>query len=394
MLLKSMGWVKKKMKDNNRLEYDVIDTPDKLKRLAERLETETAVGIDLEADSMFHFREKVCLIQMASENFAAVIDPLRTPDLSVLRPFFADPNKKKVLHGADYDVRSLHRDFDIKLRNLFDTELASRFLGVRESGLEAVLSANFGVQLDKSFQKKDWSKRPLPAEMVDYAARDVIYLVPLADMLEKELAEKGRLGWVREECDYLSQVRAAPLNNAPLFKKFKGAGRMRPRDLAVLENILKLRLDIAEKRDRPPFKVMGNKAIAGVVDARPNTLKDLKNVDYLSKKQVDAFGRDLLSAVRDALSLPETDLPTYPRRRPDHGAGPPGVIKSLKKWRTARADALDMDPGLICNNALIGVLAAERPKTPDDLDGVADMKEWQKKTFGRDIVKVINNGRA
>ena len=171
--------------------YKIIDTFDALKNLARTIDTEKTIGVDLEADSMYHFKEKVCLIQMAAPGINVVIDPLMVRDLSPLKPIFKRRVVCKIFHGADYDVRSLYRDFDITINNLFDTELASRFLGYSETGLEAVLKNKFDVALDKKFQRKDWSRRPLPLDMISYAAKDARYLLPLAQILTGELEELG-----------------------------------------------------------------------------------------------------------------------------------------------------------------------------------------------------------
>jgi len=119
-----------------------------LKKALKSIETEKRVGFDLEADSMYHFSEKVCLLQVASKNTAFVIDTLKLRDLSLLKPLFLRNDVIKIFHGADYDVRSLFRDFGIEIKNLFDTELASRFLGIKETGLEAVLKGRFNVKQD------------------------------------------------------------------------------------------------------------------------------------------------------------------------------------------------------------------------------------------------------
>ena len=161
--------------------------------LADRRMSHGAVAVDLEADSMHHFEEKVCLIQLGTDRACHIVDPLAVGDLSDLKPLFADPNVVKILHGADYDVRSLYRDFSIIVENLFDTELAARFLGYEATSLEAVLARHFGVALDKKFQKKDWSVRPLPDEMITYAADDVRYLVMLYEELKTALEKKGRM---------------------------------------------------------------------------------------------------------------------------------------------------------------------------------------------------------
>jgi ribonuclease D len=142
--------------------YQFIDTLTGLEDFAKSLEEVRSVAVDLEADSMYHFQEKVCLLQMASGTASVVIDPIQIKDMSSLKPLFFNRKIKKVFHGADYDVRSLYRDFDIQINNLFDTQAASMFLGYKETGLNAVLKKKFGISLNKKYQKKDWSVRPLP----------------------------------------------------------------------------------------------------------------------------------------------------------------------------------------------------------------------------------------
>ncbi|MDY0378799.1 MAG: ribonuclease D, partial [Desulfobacterales bacterium] len=155
------------MMDSLQLDYRIVDTFEDLQRVAEGFETQRSVAVDLEADSMYHFQERVCLIQMASRNLSVVIDPLKIGDLSPLRSVFENPRIQKIFHGADYDVRSLYRDFSFNINQMFDTQVACRFLGIRQTGLDAVLQERFGIRLDKKYQKKDWSRRPLPPEMIE-----------------------------------------------------------------------------------------------------------------------------------------------------------------------------------------------------------------------------------
>ncbi|KPJ78777.1 MAG: hypothetical protein AMJ54_02315, partial [Deltaproteobacteria bacterium SG8_13] len=245
----------------------IIASASEIARLVRSVGKTGRLAVDLEADSMYHFQERVCLLQMATDRHQAVIDPLSIEDLSALKPMFNNPRLQKVFHGADYDVRSLYRDFQIEIRNLFDTQLASRFVGLKETGLEAVLQARFGVNLDKKYQRKDWSQRPLPPEMIAYAANDVRYLIELAEMLEEELRAKARLAWVQEECEHLSRVGPVHNGKEPLFLNFKGAGRLSPRSLAVLEALLQLRVALARKKDRPLFKVFSNKSLLTLATA-------------------------------------------------------------------------------------------------------------------------------
>ncbi|RPI98524.1 MAG: ribonuclease D, partial [Desulfobacteraceae bacterium] len=279
------------MSKDESLRHDIVTSPAELEVLADALEREAVIGVDLEADSMFHFQERVCLLQIAIPGRNVVVDTVALSDLSALRPVFRDPAIKKVFHGADYDVRSLYRDFDIRINNLFDTQLACCFLGFKETGLEAVLKNLFAVTLNKKFQRKDWSRRPLPKEMLDYAVSDVRYLAPLTEQLEQELQEKGRLTWVAEECRILSKVRPSVSDGAPLFLNCKGAGRLDPRGLAVLEELLAFRRHIAREKDRPLFKVFSLETLLALANARPAHAADLEKAAVLSPAQMERYGR-------------------------------------------------------------------------------------------------------
>ena len=374
--------------------YKVINTSDALKNLALTIENEKTIGVDLEADSMYHFKEKVCLIQMATRRINVVIDPLMIDDLSPLKSVFKNRGIRKIFHGADYDVRSLYRDFDIMINNLFDTELASRFLGYSETSLEAVLKNKFDVILDKKFQRKDWSRRPLPHDMMAYAAKDVRYLLPLAQMLTGELDKLERLGWVQEECEYLSNVRPNTNNSDPLYLHFKGAGKLEPRSLAVLETLLQFRRQIAQKKDRPLFRIFGSRSLLELAEKKPLNLKQLEESRALSIKQISMYGRGVIAAINHAMQIKPKELPVYPRKKsPRVPLVVAGRVRALKDWRDQQTDRLAIDPALICTKALMSAIAQRKPRSVSDLNTIKEMRNWQINEFGQDIVQVMKKVR-
>lgn len=370
--------------------YLKINSLTDLEKFAGQLEKQRIIGVDLEADSMYHFKEKVCLIQIATQHATAVIDPLQVKNLSVLKPVFRRGDIQKVFHGADYDVRSLYRDFKININNLFDTELACRFLGFKESGLDAVLTKRYNVHLNKKYQRKDWSKRPLPEEMIDYAAADVHYLIPLAKSLQQELKHKGRLSWVQEECAHLSKVRPATNDAGPLFLGFKGAGKLDPRSLAALEALLRLRKKIAQHHDQPLFRIMGNKSILTIAETRPQSIKKLLKTEALGSKQIERYGKDVVAAVKTALRIPAKDLPKYPRKTaPMVPAIVAKRVKELRRWRDRLAKKLEIDPSIICTKALISAIAVQKPVGLSGLSRIKELKTWQANGFGDDIIGIL-----
>jgi ribonuclease D len=374
--------------------HKIIDTFDALANLVAMIEDDKIIGVDLEADSMYHFKEKVCLIQIASRGINAVIDPLMIQDLSPLKPLFKKAEIQKIFHGADYDVRSLYRDFRITINNLFDTELASRFLGYSETSLEAVLKNKFEVILDKKYQRKDWSKRPLPQDMISYAAKDVRYLLPLAESLSTELENKSRLHWVMEECEYLSKVRANTNNTDPLYLHFKGAGKLDPRSLAVLESLLQYRRKIAQKKDVPLFRIFSSQTLLELAEIKPLNLKKLENTEILSHRQISMYGSKIIQTINDAMQIAPKNLPVYPRKKsPKVPLVVAGRVKALKQWRDARAAKLEVDPALVCTKSLIGTIALQKPRKISDLAAIPELKNWQRKEFGHEIVQLMNQLR-
>jgi len=368
----------------------IIETSSELKDVLINIKEEKKIGFDLEADSMHHFPEKVCLLQVATKNNIFVIDTIKLKDLSLLKPIFSDKDITKIFHGADYDVRSLFRDFNIEINNLFDSELASRFLGVRETGLEAVIRHRFNVFLEKKFTKRDWSKRPLIDDMLYYAVDDVRYLVTLSEILEKELYDIGRLSWVREECDILCRVRPDANNGEPLFLKFKGAGKLRQENLAVLEALLGFRKEVALKKDVPFFKIIGNASLLKLAETRPDSINKIINTNALSKKQMDIYGKELLSIIHKAMKMPQGMLPVYPKKKAY--AIPTAAlqrIEVIKTWRDKKAEKLNIDPGLLLNKALITAIGIDNPGSFSELEQISGMKNWQRSELGEEIISIL-----
>ncbi|MCP4114814.1 MAG: ribonuclease D [Desulfobacteraceae bacterium] len=372
------------------IEYTLISDDADLTTRCDLLKTEKELAFDLEADSMHHFKEKVCLIQVADSTDSFLVDPLAINDLSALGPVFEDPAITKVFHGADFDIRSLDRDFNIHINNLFDTEIACRFLGIQKRSLAALLEKHFGLHVDKRFQKTDWSIRPLSKEMISYSVNDVAYLLELRQILTKRLTDAGRLAWAEEEFEIQTRVRYENNGNDPLFLKFKGAGKMGRRSLAVLEKLLKLRQKIANEKDRPLFKVMGSESITQMATSRPESLNQLKQTRALSPRQLDMYGNHCVKAITQGLELPEKELPVYPRRRtPGVAMEVPERIRALKQMRISASNRTGIEPGVLINNTLITAIAIAAPKNIDDLKQVNGIRNWQMEALTDDILRTL-----
>lgn len=368
----------------------ILTTTEQVAELASKLQQEQVIAVDLEADSMHNYQEKVCLLQFSTAAETVLLDPLADVELEPLKPVLVDPQVRKIFHAADYDIRCLARDFDIEIKGLFDTMISSQFLGEEKFGLADVLRKYFAVELDKQYQRADWSKRPLSEGMIRYAGEDTCHLHRLAELLEQKLIEKGRLEWVQEEFALLEQVRFA-VHEGPLFLRFKGAGTLDRRQLAVLEALLQWRDAEAQRRDCPLYKVLGNKSLLHLAKLKPTGRSKLQEVEGLSPRLIDRYGGKLLQQVTMALDLPEAELPLYPRgerRQKD-----PQVEKRmtrLKDWRKKTAAKLELDPGVLINNVLLDELARKQPQSEAELAGISLLKNWQRNVLGEGILRVLN----
>jgi ribonuclease D len=186
-------------------EPSYIDTARGADRFLAAVEQSTTVAVDTEGASFHRFVDRIYLLQMSTREITAVLDPLAIGKPAALGRILESDTIEKVFHDADYDLRLLHQDYAWNTRKLFDTRVASQLLGIRAFGLAALLERSFGLKLDKKHQRADWSMRPLPKDMLDYASQDTMYLLELRDRLAGELETAGRWSWAQEEFERLGE---------------------------------------------------------------------------------------------------------------------------------------------------------------------------------------------
>jgi ribonuclease D len=251
---------------------EIVASEPALRALVERLQREPEIAVDTEADSFYHYQESVCLIQVTAGARDFLIDPLAGIDLAPFGRVLADPARIKVFHDGEYDVLLLKRQFGFSFANLFDTRVAAAALGVEMPGLASVLAAHFGVELDKSLQRSDWSARPLTSKQIEYARLDTHYLLALMHAQRAELEERERAVVVAGEYQRLENL-AAPARafDPDEFVRLKGARALSLQRMQVLRELFVLRDDLARRRDVPPFKVLGNNLLIEIARRSPRS---------------------------------------------------------------------------------------------------------------------------
>lgn len=359
--------------------------------LGARLQGSRAIGLDTEADSLYHHREKVCLIQLATDRGEALlVDPLAVRELQPLGAALADAGVVKVLHGADYDVTSLKRDFGFTILRVFDTMLASRFLGLPEVGLQAVLRNELGVELSKSSQKDDWSMRPLTSLQERYALDDVRHLLALYERLSDTLRAQGRLAWVEEESAAVAALEPARRGRDPDgWLRIKGSRRLSPRQQAVLREMHEWRESLAEATDVPAFRIVSPQALLALAQTPPREERQVERMPGLPR-MAKQRAKELVAAAERAAALPDDRLPRVPRERPP--VVPPAMkrrVDALRAWRTEAAKRLAVDVSVVLPQRLLDKVAEAAPRDASGLARVEGLRRWRVSELGAEMLAVL-----
>jgi ribonuclease D len=267
-----------------------------LEELCVQLAQEPVIALDTEGNSFHDYADRVCLIQIGIPGREIILDPLAVkPD--PLAPILANPEHLLVVHGGDFDVRSLRRDFGFSFGRMFDTMLAAQTLGLRELGLAALIRARQGIELTKAQQRSDWGRRPLRPEQVSYAAADVRFLLSLQLGLELDLIATGKRALAEIQFEKLRHLVARPKQFDPEgFFKMRGARSLDEPNRRVLRALWVGREEMARSLDRPPFKVIGESVMLEVARRLPATPQELRAIPGVSDQVVRGLFEEIARA--------------------------------------------------------------------------------------------------
>ncbi|MFC1961921.1 ribonuclease D [Chloroflexota bacterium] len=336
------------------------------------------IALDTESNSFHRYPEQLCLIQINTHHKVYIIDTIVLREITSLKEVLADASTIKIVHGADYDIRSLDRHYGFRIRNLYDTNIAARFAGLTRVGLADLIEDLLGVTISKSkrLQRADWGQRPLSAEALDYAAVDVCYLFALREILEQRLRTLGRTAWVAEECARLEGVRYTAPCLETAYLSVKGAKDLDGRGLAILRSLFLFREEEARRQNRPPFYIVPNATLVSLAMNPPATLSKVTGIGHTGMQR---FGRGLQKAICDGLAAPSIRRPhPVPVDRFSHKQIQ--RLTRLKDWRAALGASLSLDPSLLWPMASLERLA----KAPDSIClelTSPDIRRWQRDRF-------------
>jgi len=364
------------------LPIELVDQSARFNTAIQEIMSSSVIALDTESNSFHRYPEQLCLIQAASKQNIYIIDTISLQDLTPLKKTLENNSIKKVLHSADYDIRSLDRHYGIRIRNLYDTSIASRFVGIVQFGLSYIIKDLLGVTIHKSkrLQKADWGQRPLSSEAIEYAANDVRYLFALQKILDMKLQTLGRTTWVAEECARLEKVRYSSPNPDTAYLFIKGTHKLDGCGLAILRSLYLFREKEARRWRRPPTLLIPDVVLSSLAN---NPTMSLAEVPSLGQIGLKRFGRGLRKALHNGFIAPPINRP--PVISTDRLNNKQiKRLSLLKIWRTSLGETLSLDPSLLWPKASLERLA----KAPDTLEielKSKDIRHWQREQFASSL---------
>ncbi len=374
-------------------------------RMLRHLEGQPWLALDTESDSLYRYTPRVCLIQLSAPAATSasttpvnpmqvldyLIDPLQLHDLSALGTILANDTTEVILHAADNDILTLQRDFNIRISQLFDTQLAARILGRQGVGLAQILQEEFNVVSDKRMQRTNWGQRPLTPQQMIYAQTDTHYLPTLRARQFDHLQTASRWNEAQDAFRMLETIAYSP--PAPrTFWQMKQIRALAKEDLSILQTLWRWRERLAKRSDRPPFKILGENTLVALAQKRPLTMTALRNIPGLNARQIERFGGELLTAIRQGAQQPIPQRP-LPMGRTEQALSSRErkCYEVLRRWRTETASARRVDPDIVFSNDTLLQITARQPASLAALQEIPAIGQWKAQTYGPALLELLTN---
>ena len=296
--------------------FQYIDSPALLNKYLEDIASATWVILDTEFIREKTYYPQLCLIQVATENTLACIDPIAIPQLDTFFEWLQNPQLIKVFHAAWQDLEIIYQLSGKVPTPIFDTQIAAAVLGIGDQmGYARLVESMLGVQLDKSQSRTDWSRRPLQQKQLDYAIDDVRYLRQIYPLLLEQLKQQGRLSWLDKSFQHLGNPTVYEPDPYSCWKRIKGVQILKSKQLAVLRELAAWREESAIAKDLPRRWLLADEILVDMARMKITQPQDLQQIRNLKPEQLKRHSDTWLALINKALALPKEDWPELPRRR-------------------------------------------------------------------------------
>lgn len=371
--------------------YIFVDTQPAFEDLISKLKSKKYVSIDTESNSLFAYRGRLCLVQIASDTIHAIVDSLKV-NISSFETVLADNNIEKIFHSAEADIKTLKLEINAKIRNIFDVMLAAKYLGTRKCGLESMVNSHFNVKLDKKFQKANWGARPLSEEMLEYAIGDVNYLKKLRNIFHADLKKTNLLNEIEEEFVKLTNLEVQSFKfDKNGYLNYGASRKLNMLSLAVLKEIYLAREKTAAKLDVPPFKVISEDLMINLSRSPQYALNNLREYKGISKYVYNKHAEWIRTAIKCGLKEKTVVIPkrVISKEKMEHFEKSKERIKKLKRWRIDTARKRNMLSEVIIEGEILERIAYSNPKNMEALAQVKGLLPIKLNLYGEEMLQVI-----
>jgi len=370
-----------------------ITTAEALGQVAGALSGVSELAVDVEADSMHHFRARLCFVQLGTDTDIFLLDTL-APEVKVdaLQATFAAPTVTKFFHAAQGDLQYL-AEAGVRVKGLFDTHRAATLLGWPKVGLADLVKEHLGATLQKEHQQSDFSIRPLPPEMRAYIADDVRYLVDVGRLVREACLKADVLEEVLLDCERMCDEAAARPDPAEALNVKLPKRGLSPEQVRLAQHLARAlhlkRLEWAEAEDVPMGRMLSNMAIAAIAAKPPESVKELSRLQGVRGAFARQHGDAVMALIADlkqrahggGLEDLEKKAPRDPRKKKREDV--------LAEWRKAAAAERKVTPSVVLPNALVDAVAAAAPKSLEELRAVPYFGEKRLLRHGESLLAAL-----
>jgi ribonuclease D len=357
-----------------------VSTSAELLHALERLAPSDFVAIDTEFMRESTYYPKLCLIQVASADVCALIDPLTSTDLDPLWQFVADRARVKVLHAARQDLEVLSLANETLPGPIFDTQVAASLLGhPAQIGYGALVAERLGHTLPKDHTRTDWSRRPLSSEQLQYAADDVRYLAPLYVELRNALGSAGRLDWLYEDTSELESADLHRTEPQAAWRRLKGLERLKPEQRATAKLLAEWREALAIRSNRPRGWILADDALRQIAEQLPASVQELEGIRALPPAVIRRRGEELAAIVERGRAAAGSEAAAATPVRPD--SQQLAMVTKLMNFTRAQAEQLRISPETLATRRDVEQLVYSR-RTGHLLEG------WRRGVIGERLIEL------
>ncbi len=366
------------------LNIQFIDTPELLHALCEQIATVPWVALDTEFLREKTYYPKFCLLQIATLDWVACVDPIALTNLDELLEVLYRPTLLKVFHSCRQDLEIFFQLKGSVPQPIFDTQLAAPLMGFQDNTGYAMLVSSFlNINLNKAYTRTDWSVRPLSAEQLNYAAEDVIYLGQIYQKMSKKLTELGRLNWLKDDFEHLVDPELYQSDPENAWLKIRGKNKLTGKQLSIVQTISIWREQTARHENRPRNWLMRDDMMIELAKLQPDSLESLTAIRGMPEKIVYRFGKTIIQLVNEAKQRPPKPLNEKDKafkKSPEQEC----IMDLLAAIVRLRANQNQLNPSILATRKDLEDLLNDPPEG-------ALLTGWRKTMVGNELLALLKS---